>query len=99
MNSLIKSLFKFLDGILNPYGREAGEVPKGHVPMYVGKEEKLYEVPVKFLSLRSFQELMYQYHSQPVVDDLDFKNDGRIVLVCSTDVFDRLLSEANAKIA
>lgn len=102
----IKSLFKFLDGIHHKNYERLGKAKKakavrvsnsGHVPMYVGKEEKLYEVPVKFLSLRSFQELLE--HSQTVVDDLDIKNDGPIVLTCSTDVFDRLLREANAKIA
>jgi hypothetical protein len=107
MNSLIKSLFKFWDGIYpkNPYERlgkakkaKAVRVPKGHVSMYVGKEEKLYEVPVKFLLLQSFQELL-EHYSQSVVDDLDIENGGPIVLTCSTDVFDWLLREANAKIA
>jgi hypothetical protein len=105
MYSLIKLLFKFLDGVhpKNPFERlgkaekaKAVPVPKGHVPMYVGKEEKLYEVPVRFLSFRSFQDLLAR--SQPVVDDLDIKNDGPIVLTCSTDVFDRLLREARRSV-
>ncbi|KAB1224615.1 hypothetical protein CJ030_MR2G009976 [Morella rubra] len=36
-------------------------VHKGHVPIYVGEEEKIgYEVPLKYLSLPSFQELFVQ---------------------------------------
>jgi hypothetical protein len=102
MHSLTNSLFKFSDGSRpkNPYERlgkaekaKAVRVPKGHVPVYVGKEEKLYEVPVKYLSLQSFQALLAQ--SQPA-NELDIKNDGPIVLTCSTDVFDRLLMEAKA---
>lgn len=100
MHSL-NSVFKFLDGSRpkNPYGRltkaekaKGVQVPKGYVPVYVGKEEKMYEVPVKYLSLRSFQEVL----AQSLPNELDNKNDGPIVLACTTEVFDRLLREAKA---
>ncbi|KAB1224620.1 Auxin-induced protein X15 [Morella rubra] len=63
---------------------------KGHVMMYVGKVGKRYEVPLKYLSLPAFQELIDQ--SQP--DELDITIDGPIVLACSTEVFDQFLSMA-----
>lgn len=96
-------LFKFLERIhpKNRYERltlagkakaNAVRVPKGHVALYVGKEEKRYEVPVKYLSLRSFKELLAQ--SQP--NELDIKNDGPIVLPCTTEAFNMLLREAKA---
>jgi SAUR family protein len=98
-----KWLFKFLERIhpKNRYERltlaekakaTAVRVPKGHVALYVGKEEKRYEVPVKYLSLRSFKELLAQ--SQP--NELDIKNDGPIVLPCTTEAFNTLLREAKA---
>ena len=65
---------------------------KGHVTIYVRNLEKRYEVPLKYLSLPSFQELIVQ--SQP--DELDIKIDGPIVLACSTEVFDQFLSMAKA---
>ncbi|GLT55319.1 hypothetical protein SLA2020_284530 [Shorea laevis] len=70
----------------------AVRVPKGHVALYVGKEKKRYEVPVKYLSLPSFEQLLAQ--SQP--NELDIKNDGPIVLPCTIDTFNRLLWEAKA---
>ncbi|XP_059428723.1 auxin-induced protein X15-like [Corylus avellana] len=87
-------LFEFLERIhpKNRYARltkakkakaNAVRVLKGHVALYVGKEEKRYEVPVKYLSLQSFKELLAQ--SQPY--ELDIKNDGPIVLPCTIELY------------
>ncbi|KAK9986277.1 hypothetical protein SO802_031228 [Lithocarpus litseifolius] len=60
---------------------------KGHVAVYVGKGKKRYELPVKYLSHPTIQELMVQSQH----GDLEPKIEGPIVLACGTQFFDRLL--------
>ena len=60
---------------------------KGHVAVYVGKEKKRYELPVKYLSHHAIQDLMVQSQH----GDLEPKIEGPIVLACKTQFFDRLL--------
>ena len=60
---------------------------KGHVAVYVGKEKKRYELPVKYLSHPTMQDLMVQSQH----GDLDPKIEGPIVLACRTQFFDGLL--------
>ncbi|KAJ4728569.1 SAUR-like auxin-responsive protein family [Melia azedarach] len=73
-------------------GYKTAEARKGCVPMYVGEEhKKRYDVPVNYLSLPRFKELMEQ--SEDV--DFDFKIDGPINLGCTTEAFDQLLKQAS----
>lgn len=62
---------------------------KGYVAIYVGEEAKRYEVPIKFLSLQSFQQIISEFQ------DLDSQNrQGPIKLLCSTSSFDNFLMNA-----
>ena len=45
------------------------KVPKGYIGLYVGEEKKKYEIPVKYLSLPAFQELIVQSQA----DELEFQ--------------------------
>ncbi|KAJ9185679.1 hypothetical protein P3X46_005279 [Hevea brasiliensis] len=60
---------------------------RGCVAVYVGEESKRYEVPLQYLSIRSFQELILQWEH----DDLDTKIEGPIKLLCSTAFFEEQL--------
>ncbi|KAK9290824.1 hypothetical protein L1049_009002 [Liquidambar formosana] len=66
------------------------QVRKGFVPLYVGKEGKRYEVPVKYLSYPTFQALI----RQSVADEREIKIEGPIVLPCKTEIFDQILKLA-----
>ncbi|XVF29416.1 hypothetical protein REPUB_Repub15cG0119400 [Reevesia pubescens] len=70
---------------------KAVEAPRGYVPMYVGKEAKRYEVPIKYLSSPEFQELLIRSRD----DDLETKIDGPISIACCTSQrFEQLLKVA-----
>ena len=66
------------------------KVPKGYIGLYVGEEKKRYEIPVKYLSLPAFQELIVQSQA----DELEPKKQGPIMLACRTEEFDQLLKLA-----
>ena len=66
------------------------KVPKGYIGLYVGEEKKKYEIPVKYLSLPAFQELIVQSQA----DELEPKIQGPIMLACRTEEFDQLLKLA-----
>ncbi|KAK7834553.1 auxin-induced protein 10a5 [Quercus suber] len=66
------------------------KVPKGYIDLYVGEEMKRYEIPVKYLSLPAFQELIVQSQA----DELEPKIQGPIMLACRTEEFDQLLKLA-----
>ncbi|KAJ0113411.1 hypothetical protein Patl1_01011 [Pistacia atlantica] len=76
--------FATVEGSRNIHG------PRGYIVMYVGEELKRYQVPLKYLSLPKFQELIMQSQG----DDLDVKVDGPITLACTTETFDKLLKLA-----
>ncbi|WCJ27700.1 SAUR-like auxin-responsive protein family [Euphorbia peplus] len=65
---------------------------KGYVAIYVGEEGKRYEVPIKCLSCKSFQEIMSEKQ------DLESHNQGGpLKLLCSPRSFDNLLKTAKRK--
>ena len=66
------------------------KVPKGYIGLYVGEKKKRYEIPVKYLSLPAFQELIVQSQA----DELEPKKQGPIMLACRTEEFDQLLKLA-----
>lgn len=63
------------------------QVPKGYLPVYVGEESTRYEVPVKYLSFSTFQELMIQQSQDH--DELDTKILGPMKLACTPEIFDQ----------
>lgn len=73
-------------------GNRDRQVRKGHVAVYVGEERKRYEIPVKYLALAEFKELMML--SQEDSFDLDVKIDGPITFLCTTEIFDEVLKLA-----
>ncbi|KAK2638934.1 hypothetical protein Ddye_026729 [Dipteronia dyeriana] len=66
------------------------EVARGCVAMYVGEERKRYQVPLIYLSLPKFQELIKTSQG----DAFDVKIDGPITLACTTQTFKQLLNIA-----
>ncbi|KAM4077529.1 hypothetical protein ACJW30_12G144800 [Castanea mollissima] len=66
------------------------KVPEGYIGLYVGEEKKRYEIPLKYLSLPAFQELIVQSQA----DELEPKIQGPIMLACRTEEFDQLLKLA-----
>ncbi|KAK3198842.1 hypothetical protein Dsin_022257 [Dipteronia sinensis] len=66
------------------------EVARGCVAMYVGDERKRYQVPLIYLSLPKFQELIKTSQE----DAYDIKIDGPITLACATQTFEQLLNIA-----
>lgn len=62
------------------------------MPIYVGKECKRFEVPVKFLSVPAFQKLVKKFVNDD--DRLDPKIDGPLVLECGAEFFDLFLKLA-----
>ncbi|XVF29401.1 hypothetical protein REPUB_Repub15cG0118000 [Reevesia pubescens] len=75
---------------------KAVEARRGYVPMYVGKEAKRYEVPIKYLSSPAFQELLIRSRD----DDLETKIDGPISIACCTSQrFEQLLKEQRQRMS
>ncbi|RVW40988.1 hypothetical protein CK203_076959 [Vitis vinifera] len=61
--------------------RSSCRVPHGYVPMYVGEEHKLYEVPVECLSSVMLQALLIQFEEE-------IPANGPIALSCSLQMFE-----------
>ena len=78
------------NGIDSTKSSKTRKVPKGYIGLYVGEEKKRYEIPVKYLSLPAFQELIVQSQA----DELEPKIQGPIMLACRTEEFDQLLKLA-----
>ena len=78
------------NGIDSTKSSKTRKVPNGYIGLYVGEEKKRYEIPVKYLSLPAFQELIVQSQA----DELEPKIQGPIMLACRTDEFDQLLKLA-----
>ncbi|KAL6578824.1 hypothetical protein OROMI_009040 [Orobanche minor] len=65
--------------------RRSGEVPKGHVPIYVGeKEKKRFVIPVSYLNHPSFQELLFQAEEEFGMGNYPM---GGLTIPCSEDLF------------
>ncbi|KAH6789423.1 SAUR-like auxin-responsive protein family [Perilla frutescens var. frutescens] len=60
------------------------EVPKGHVAVYVGEnEKKRFIIPVSYLNQPSFQELLFQAE-----EEFGFNHPmGGLTIPCSEDLF------------
>ncbi|KAK2649463.1 hypothetical protein Ddye_016952 [Dipteronia dyeriana] len=66
------------------------ELARGCVAIYVGQERKRYQVPLIYLSLPNFQQLINTSQE----DVFDVKIDGPITLACPTHTFEQLLKIA-----
>ncbi|XVF29497.1 hypothetical protein REPUB_Repub15cG0126000 [Reevesia pubescens] len=64
------------------------EAPRIYVSVYVGKEAKQYDVPLMYLSIPRFQQMMIRSQGN---DDLDTNLDRPIIVDCTPEVFDQLL--------
>ncbi|XP_047941872.1 auxin-induced protein 15A-like [Salvia hispanica] len=64
--------------------RRSAEVPKGHVAVYVGdNEKKRFVIPVAYLNHPSFQELLFQAE-----EEFGFNHPmGGLTIPCSEDLF------------
>ncbi|XP_047940442.1 auxin-induced protein 15A-like [Salvia hispanica] len=64
--------------------RRSAEVPKGHVAVYVGdNEKKRFVIPVAYLNHPSFQELLFQAE-----EEFGFHHPmGGLTIPCSEDLF------------
>ncbi|KAI9180895.1 hypothetical protein LWI28_009178 [Acer negundo] len=69
------------------------ELARGCVAIYVGQDRKRYQVPLKYLSLPSFQQLINTSQG----DVFDVKIDGPITLACPTHTFEQLLKIAKIR--
>ncbi|KDP39594.1 hypothetical protein JCGZ_02614 [Jatropha curcas] len=75
------------DGENNNVAKSPRRARRGCVTAYVGEEAKRYEIPIKFLAIQSFQELIIGSEEE----DFDSKIEGPIRLSCSTSFFDEQL--------
>ncbi|KAK3170428.1 hypothetical protein Dsin_025391 [Dipteronia sinensis] len=66
------------------------DLARGCVAIYVGQERKRYQVPLIYLSLSNFQQLINASQE----DVFDVKIDGPITLACPTHTFEQLLKIA-----
>lgn len=66
------------------------KVPHGCVPIYVGEEHKLYEVPVECLSSVMLQALLIQFEEE-------IPANGPIALPCSLQMFEWVIGLAKAQ--
>ncbi|KAL8556272.1 hypothetical protein ACS0TY_003909 [Phlomoides rotata] len=69
--------------------RRSAEVPKGHLAVYVGEnEKKRFVVPVSYLNHSSFQELLFEAE-----EEFGFHHPmGGLTIPCSQDLFINLIS-------
>ncbi|XP_062077000.1 indole-3-acetic acid-induced protein ARG7-like [Humulus lupulus] len=71
----------------------AVDVPKGHLAVYVGEnEKKRFVVPVSFLSQPLFQELLIQAEEEYGYDHPM----GGLTIPCTEDAFINIISNLNA---
>lgn len=63
------------------------ETPRIYVSVYVGKESKRYDVPLMYLSLPRFQQMVVRSSAQGNINDLD----RPIIVDCNPETFELLL--------
>ena len=71
------------------WSRSNFRVPHGCVPIYVGEEHKLYEVPVECLSSVMLQALLIQFQEE-------IPANGPLSLPCSPQMFDWVIGLAKS---
>ncbi|XP_054778708.1 auxin-induced protein 15A-like [Prosopis cineraria] len=68
-----------------------GEVPKGHLAVYVGEKMKRFIIPISYLSQPSFQELLCQAEEEFGYDHPM----GALTIPCTEDIFLHVTSSVN----
>ncbi|KAI9127184.1 hypothetical protein K1719_001743 [Acacia pycnantha] len=68
-----------------------GEVPKGHLAVYVGEEMKRFVIPISYLNQKSFQELLSEAEEEFGYDHPM----GALTIPCKEDVFLNVTSSIN----
>ena len=62
---------------------KSGQVPKGHLAVYVGEEMKRFVIPISYLNQHSFQELLSEAE-----EEFGFDHPmGALTIPCPEDVF------------
>lgn len=71
-------------GFRLPGFRKRGDIPKGHVAVYVGeKQKRRFVIPISYLNNPSFQELLSQ-----VEEEFGFDHPmGGLTTPCCEDIF------------
>mgnify|MGYP004617261615 CR=1 FL=1 len=70
--------------------RNHSDVPKGHLPVYVGEmEKKRYVVPISYLNHPAFQELLHQAAEE---FGFDHPTTGGLTIPCEEYAFIKLIS-------
>ncbi|XP_057788557.1 auxin-induced protein 15A-like [Salvia miltiorrhiza] len=74
--------------------RRSAEVPKGHVAVYVGdNEKKRFVIPVAYLNHPSFQELLFQAE-----EEFGFNHPmGGLTIPCSQELFVDFISAFSSR--
>ena len=74
--------------------RRSAEVPKGHIAIYVGdNERKRFVIPVAYLNQPSFQELLFQAE-----EEFGFHHPmGGLTIPCSEDLFNDVVSSLSRR--
>ncbi|XP_057788567.1 auxin-induced protein 15A-like [Salvia miltiorrhiza] len=74
--------------------RRSAEVPKGHLAVYVGdNEKKRFVIPVAYLNYPSFQELLFQAE-----EEFGFNHPmGGLTIPCSQELFVDLISAFSSR--
>ncbi|XAR49778.1 hypothetical protein NMG60_11003916 [Bertholletia excelsa] len=92
-NSSSKSINKILKKTLSSsesssWSMNGGEltVPKGHLAVGVGEEEKRYVIPTHYLAHKAFQLLLREAE-----EEFGFEQEGILKLPCQVPVFDLIL--------
>ncbi|CAA7046099.1 unnamed protein product [Microthlaspi erraticum] len=68
--------------------RDQYDVPRGHLAVYVGREEMLqrFVIPTKYLEYPEFRSLMDE-----VADEFGYEHEGGIHIPCEGSVFEEIL--------
>ncbi|XVE80977.1 hypothetical protein DITRI_Ditri15bG0025200 [Diplodiscus trichospermus] len=69
------------------------KAPRIYVSVYVGKEAKRYDVPLRYLSLPRFRLMVMRSHG----NDLDINLDRPIIVDCTPEFFELLLEHWSFK--
>ncbi|KAL6578823.1 hypothetical protein OROMI_009039 [Orobanche minor] len=75
--------------------RRSGEVPKGHIAVYIGEnEKKRFVIPVSYLNHPSFQELLFQAEEEFGLGNHPM---GGLTIPCSQDLLVDFISAFSRK--
>ncbi|CAO2840430.1 unnamed protein product [Amaranthus hypochondriacus] len=62
------------------------KIPRGYLPVYVGPDEKRFIIPMAYLSMPDFGDLM-----ETVAEEFGFEHQGALKIPCDEDDFQEIL--------